>query len=136
MNEHGKLSVKAVAIGLVVDIGGSLGVGFLVGIVTGIYLGVKGVPPDRMAQTLYGSFVFLLVSLIIGLFFTGLGGYIAAKIAKTAELKHAFVLGILVELLGVLFIVLSSNPGSPAFNIVGLILTIPIAVLGGYLAKP
>jgi hypothetical protein len=131
-----KFSVKAVLIGWVVDIGGSLGVGFLVGVFAGIYLIIKGVSPDRMEEAIYSSFGFLLTSLIIGLFFTGLGGYIAAKIAKTAELKHAFVVGLLSALTGMLYIVLSSNPGPPSFNIVGLTLVIPIAVLGGYLAKP
>lgn len=131
-----KFSVKAVVIGLLIDIGGTLGVGFLVGVFVGIYLIVKGVPPDRMEEAIYSSFGFLLLSLIIGLFFTGLGGYIAAKIAKTAELKHAFVVGLLSTLTGMLYIVLSSNPGPPAYNIVALTLAIPIAVLGGYLAKP
>ena len=84
-------------------------------------------------QQLTASIGFNFSLLFAGLFFTVLGGYIAAKIAKIAELKHALAVGILSLLTGGLIAVIFRIPIKNWFDWSCYLLTIPLALLGGYI---
>lgn len=143
MTDKNKLNKKAVIIGLLVDIAGSIVVWLVIAVVAGIIIGTRLAITEpglksaeitaRIEQQLTPSVGFNLSFLFIGLFFTGLGGYIAAKIAKFAELKHAFAVGILSLVTGVLVTVIFRIPIKNWFDWSGYLLTIPLALLGGYI---
>lgn len=90
---------------------------------------------DAQMQLVIGEVIqdpgYLTAALILGTGTTVLGGYIAARLATSVPYYNAFafaVLGIVVTLL--------TAEGLPLwFLIVGLLVTIPAALLGAYLAK-
>jgi hypothetical protein len=80
-----------------------------------------------------------LISLFGTTFFTGLGGYIARRLTPTNSFINSLSFGVINVLLGIVFFIsLHSHdtvmPGWKAF--LGFVLTIPAALLGGYLAAP
>ncbi len=126
------LSIKAIIIGLLVDIGGTFAFSFVVGIISvAVFLATgRDVKELEAIATTQG---FLIPSLIAGLLFTSLGGFVAAHIAKKAEMKNAFVLGILSLAFGLGTTVLMPDPATGWYDITGVLLIIPFALLGGYL---
>ena len=122
--------VKAVAIGLVVDIGGT----FLFGAGLSIaWFVAAGLPDDAQAlEQLTQSPAYLLASMIVGGAFTVLGGYVAARIANHAEYRYALYLGLWSLAFGVLLVYWSPSP-QPGQDIVALLLVVPCALAGGYL---
>jgi hypothetical protein len=87
--------IKAVAVGLAVDLGGSIAVTILLVIAYRIVLGAMGVSAEEIesvtANMPTDSALFYLATLA-GLAFSGLGGYVCARIAKGAELKLGAIL--------------------------------------------
>lgn len=74
---------------------------------------------------------FLLGSMILGTLATIVGGYVVARIAKREPYLNAGVIGVLGIVLGV---ILAKN--YPLwFNVLGFVLVLPAALLGGHLAK-
>lgn len=94
-------------------------------------LASTGMPEDEVMarmKTLSG----LLLSLIIGLGSTGLGGYAAARMAKQNEVLH----GMLVAAAGIAIALIFREKGLPFwFEIAGFVLMPPAGVAGGYLGK-
>ncbi|MFC1613914.1 hypothetical protein ACFL5K_01305 [Gemmatimonadota bacterium] len=135
MSTKRKFSIKAVIVGWLVDVLGSQIFGGILGVVAGVILVTKGTIDQETMQAYFSNSVwFLTVGFILGLCFTMLGGYLAARIAKFAELKHALGVGILSLVTGSLFVLLTgANPGSTWLLLAALILTVPAALLGGYL---
>jgi hypothetical protein len=75
---------------------------------------------------------FLLVSIIFGTLSTILGGYIAAQVAKNNYYMNAAVIGVLGMVLGAL----TATDYPPWFSLLGFLLVLPAALLGGHLARP
>ena len=74
----------------------------------------------------------LLLGLIIGLGCTGLGGYVAGRMAKQAEVLH----GLLVAVIGMVIALIFREIGVPAwFDILGFAAMLPAGMAGGYLAE-
>jgi hypothetical protein len=74
-------------------------------------------------------------TLALRLFFTFMGGYTAAYIAGVRELEHALVMGFFSELTVVVLTLRSPQP-APDWYYAGLfILTVPVAVFGGFLRR-
>lgn len=75
---------------------------------------------------------FLLGSVILGTLSTLVGGYVAARVAKREPYLNAGAIGVLGIVLGMLM------PGNYPlwFDLSGLLLVLPAALLGGHLAKP
>ena len=74
----------------------------------------------------------LLLGLIIGLGCTGLGGYVAGRMAKQAGVLH----GLLVAVIGMVIALIFREGGDPAwFDIVGFAGMLPAGMLGGHLAQ-
>ena len=75
---------------------------------------------------------FLLWSLILGTLSTIVAGYVAAQIAKKEPYLNAGVVGVLGIAIGLIF----SADYPLWFNVLGFLLVIPAALLGGHLARP
>jgi hypothetical protein len=74
---------------------------------------------------------YLTAALILGTGSTILGGYLAARLARTVPYFNALAFGVLGVVLGVL----TSSELPTWFRVVGLGLTVPAALLGAWFAK-
>lgn len=83
------------------------------------------------AQVLYQDVRYLTLGLILGTMSTVLGGYLAARLARAVPYFNALAFGVL----GLLISLIGSSELPLWFNIVGLLLTLPAALLGGHIAK-
>lgn len=133
MDDVRKLNIKAVIIGWLVDTVGTFIAGIFIGIIAGILFTAKGIPPEQLEAELAASKAFLNLLLFVGFSLTFIGAYTAAFIAKTDEIKHALMVGILSLVTGLLFTAIASPAGPSPFLI--SLFVIPFAVLGGYLRK-
>jgi hypothetical protein len=94
---------KAIALGLVVDIGGSLIGTVLLALVYGVALGAAGVKREDIAAAMQASATdswFFYVGMLVGLGFSVLGGYVCARIARRSELKLGAILAALSAISG------------------------------------
>src|SRR5512139_446420 len=74
----------------------------------------------------------LLLGLVIGLGCTGLGAYVAGRIAHQAERLH----GVLVAVIGMVIALVFREGGIPAwFDVLGFAAMLPAGLGGGYLAE-
>lgn len=123
------LNVRAVLIGSLVDIGGSILVGGAVFAVIGALAGAS--TPEQFTALLDGSMPLQLASLALGLLFTAIGGYAAARMVRGTERIQAFGVGVVSTLIG--FTVVFASPESSPFwlQAASLMLTIPAAFAGG-----
>ncbi len=136
MNNSRKINLKAILIGFFVDIGGTTLASFVYALIMGIILAVQGVPPTEIEAKMAQGPAVYLSSLVIGFVFTFLGGYVAGRIAKTAEVLHGGMVGVIGVLLGLaLYTPLNFSAYPVGFTMVGFALAIPLALLGGYVAK-
>jgi len=73
---------------------------------------------------------FIVLAFVVGMFCTAMGGFVAARMAYQVPLYHA-------ALVGVLGIMLGAYIGTQwgFWEIAGLLFTLPVAILGGYLAR-
>ena len=118
-----RISIKAVLLGF----GAMLVLDTLVGIVLYGTFGGGGTAEQAVSEAVANP-AFLLVSAVLGSLTTAAGGYLAARIAKSYPYFNALALGLLGAVFGLLF-----WPQYPAwFNILGLVLVVPAALLGGH----
>ena len=95
-------------------------------------LGEKLSPQDIITNTA------LAPQLIMGLLMTVLGGFIASRLARRDELRHALAVGVLLLITSILTTVASKETFlliPKWYQIIGLSLTLPAALLGGYFGK-
>lgn len=126
-----KINIKSVFLGFLVDIVGSLLVGFIIGIIAAILYVAKGNRIDGFEQFYYSNLPIMIISLIVGLLFVILGGFIAGKVAKQDEILNACSVGMVGILFGLFFC--WSLP--LWYNIASFLLIMPCAYLGGLIAK-
>ncbi|MBI4684424.1 MAG: hypothetical protein HY755_04410 [Nitrospirae bacterium] len=126
-----EISIKAVIIGLLVDIGGTFAFSFVFGILAALLL-LATERDIKELETISETPGFLVPSLFVGLLFTSLGGYVAGRIAKQAEIKNAFALGMTSATLGVMFMIFLPDAKPIWLDFAGLSLIIPFALIGGY----
>jgi len=126
----------AILIGTLVDLCGSVAPVMAFGFIQGFRMASQGVPEaERQARltALFQNPVMLLGGLVLGAAFSFLGGFVAARIAKNAEIMHSGVVGGIGTVLGLLF--LASPESGPLWaEVAGILLTIPVAILGGHVA--
>ena len=98
-------AVKAVMVGAVTDIVGSMIASFVFFIAYGAYLAMTGDSPEeigaRTGDVGFDSPVGILVN-IVGCLFSVLGGYVCARIAKHSEYKLGGILSAVSVALGIL----------------------------------
>jgi len=88
-------AVKAVVVGLAVDLGGTMAFAVLFGIAHGIYLLSSGETPEHIqsAKNAFGYDTPLgILGFIIGCLFSVLGGYVCARIARYREYRLGLVM--------------------------------------------
>lgn len=118
---------KAVIVGALVD---NLGTMFSVSLLI-MALSSTGFQESEVMDRLK-SLSGRLLTLIIGLGWTMLGGYTAARMAKRDEFPH----GALVAVVGIVIALVFREEGIPAwFEIIGLVCMLPAGMAGGSLAK-
>jgi hypothetical protein len=128
------IRAKAVLLGLLTDIGGSICVGLVLGVVIGIVAAISGdVSPGHIAA-LRQNFALKLTGLFGTTLFTALGGYVAARIARATPLANSLAVGIVSLLLAITLVAVFPGVSPPWKIIAGCIITIPAALLGGYFA--
>lgn len=94
--------VKAVLFGVLADIGSTLVAGLMIGVVYGIILASAGVPMEQLEQAMQYSPIGL-ISLLVGLLCSVLGGYVCARIANHNEYRLAAITGFISMMIGLLF---------------------------------
>lgn len=99
--------IKAIVVGLIVDIIGSSIFGILIGIIYSAFLLNKGLAIEEIEKILNSAgglnTIFGLIGNIGGLLITMLAGYICARIVNYNEYKIVGILGILSSLITYIF---------------------------------
>jgi hypothetical protein len=97
--------LKAIILGLVVDLVGTMVGSLLLGAIYGIALAASGASFDELAAAGEGvatdSWLFWITT-AMGLAFSVLGGYVCARIARRNELRLGAILALLSALIGYL----------------------------------
>lgn len=136
-----KISKKAIFYGFLVDVGGTFLSGAIIGLILGFVLRDRGIELELIIKNPFVLTLFFL----IGAGFSVIGGLVAALKGKHSYMKHAWYLGIITLALGIFVlaieyangIVASSLDKSAyeiALDILALLLTLPLVLLGGHLA--
>ena len=97
---------KAIALGLAVDVGGSLFATVILALIYGASLAAGGVKREDIAATMQATANdswFFYAGVALGLGFSVLGGYVCARIARRSELKLGAILAALSAVLGLAF---------------------------------
>ena len=127
-----RISVKAVGLGALTDIVGSLLAMAAVSLIVSILLGGQDVPAKELERQLQRP-GFLVPSLLLGLAFTTLGGFVAGRASGKSEMLHGAIVGSVGLVLSLLLWPLS--PSVPPWHAaVALLGGVPLGLLGGYLA--
>ena len=126
-----KISIKAILIGALVELAGTIIGRQIFRFIVVFIFASQGIPETEMESKLSSSPMFSVGSLIIGFGFVFFSGFIGARIAKFREILHASIIGVISVLSS-----LTTIPFTPLwFDIIVFLLTIPIAMFGGYIAK-
>ncbi len=130
MAQASRISIKALLVGMVVQL---LGLILLAG-VGGFYVGVHSRPGDTFSEKSFESIEprVLLGLIFLGLCVTTIGGYVAAMIAKRSHLLHGAIVSGLTSLW-----LLSGLPTEPLWYwMLSWLGSISFGILGGMLATP
>lgn len=128
-----RVNFKALALGILTDFGGTILASTIIFAMFAGNLASEQMSPEEieeMVKAATQSGGFLLTSLIVGLGFSALGGYVAARVAKKELYLNAGLVGVFSLLVGLL----SGSQGPIWFNVAGYLLVIPAALYGGYFA--
>lgn len=134
MDEQNKKSEKsfyflAVILGVIVD---NVGTFLSSACISLIFLSTQS-DNEQDLMKIYSYTGWLAAFLVIGMFWSFYGAYVAAKVAKRAEYFNAGCIGVIGAAVG--FDSLISNPGVAFwYQIIGLIVIVPVSLLGGHVA--
>src|SRR6266568_8406199 len=98
-----RMNIRAITIGALVEVGGSLTLGLVFNIVYAVMLAAQRVPQAEMKNRMLGDQSYFVVSLLVGFVCILAGSYIAARMAPTREMIHAGAVGLVGIAAGVLF---------------------------------
>jgi len=90
--------------------------------------------PDLSAEEEPGVSI-LIITLVLGLLFAVVGGYIAAVIARGNEMKIGVALGLIMIVLGILTMFMEEGVKPLWWHGTSLVLLVPCTVLGASLRK-
>jgi len=127
--------VKAVLVGLAVDIGSTFAFGIVLSIVVGVVMIGAGGTTEDTAALYAGSTLLKAAMMAIGAGCTVLGGYVAARIANRTELNVALMFGLCSLAAGELLSRWMDSGADGLEHAVFLFITIPAALFGGWLYK-
>jgi hypothetical protein len=125
--------VKAIIIGLLVDIVGSFVLVFILGIVYSVMLASQGLTPEEIEYRLtnldpYSTFS--LICMFFGGLMTVIAGYICAKVVNYSEYKFALILGFISAMVGYMA---GESYYSTLDNIFLVLLALGCALFGAWL---
>jgi len=127
-------AAKAIVLGALTDIGGSMLAGIIFYLLYGIYLGATGNSiedmgkPLSMADASNSPMGFLMN--MVGCLFSVLGGYVCARIAKHSEYRLGVILAVVTVSLG--FLMMAGGETDPLAGIYSL-LTVAAVMVGSHL---
>ena len=126
---------KAVLFGVTTDLFGTTIAGMVLLVLFSGMLVAQGQAPEDISPMLLQSNQYLFLSLVVGLSFTVLGGYVAARVANHLEYRHGLIVGVIVLIIGEIMV--SGDPtGIPlSIRVIGDLLAVPAAVLGAHLRR-
>jgi Na+/H+-translocating membrane pyrophosphatase len=125
----------AISAGLAADVLGTFVGSIVVTIVLGVWLAGQGVTADGMHAFMADSGAFQVFSLLFGLAFTMLGGYVAAHVANFRELWHGMVLGIASLAFGELYVAIADADIALWQRIASWLLIVPAGIYGAFLYR-
>ena len=130
-----KPHLRAALLGAAVDLGGST---FVLGTATTLLIAVlaaNGATQEQLYLAPYKLTPYLMAMVLIGLFFNGLGGFVAARIANQRHMLIGAAAAMPCMLLGLLGLLNPLPNYYPLWVIlVGWFFCIPSGALGGYIA--
>jgi len=132
----GKLSIVAIIVGFLVDIGVTFALLIALGIVTVVIMLSSAASPGDLEANASNSPIFNLLSLAIGCFGTLCGAYVAGWVAKHSEMRHAIGVGIVSLCFGIALLPLTYGSQPIWLTAAAILLALPSAWLGGYLRQP
>lgn len=125
------IQLKAIFSGTLFDIVGTLIFGSIFTFIAAIPYSNADLSPAEIELQLRGSLFFQTLNIVNGFFFTSMGGYIAARIAKRALMKHAVLTGAASIAIAVIFVALIPEASLRWYDMITLLLMLPAAALGG-----
>lgn len=126
-----KLKTWPIVVGILIDALGSIGVGVLYFIGIFGWQIARGAPPSDEAL----STPHLIVTEIVGLCLTAVGGFVAARMARTEHIQHGIAVGIGALLVWLLVERVSPSESLPVwYETVSFVGVVPAGALGGYVA--
>jgi hypothetical protein len=131
-----RINIRAITIGSLVEVGGSLTLGLVFNIIYAAILAAQRVPQAEMKNRMLGDQSYFVVSLVVGFVCIAAGSYIAARMAPTRAMIHAGVVGFVGIAAGVLFSLGPDTARWPSwFLLISFGFTLPVALLGGFVAR-
>ena len=126
---------KAVLFGVTTDLFGTTIAGMVLLVLFSGMLVTQGQAQEDISAMLLQSNQYLFLSLVVGLSFTVLGGYVAARVANHLEYRHGLIVGVIVLIIGEMMV--SGDPtGLPlSIRVIGDLLVVPAALLGAHLRR-
>jgi len=127
-------AIKAVALGLMTDVGGSMVSSLLFFMVYGAYLGVTGGTEEDLMSMARSNGVdspMALALSMVGCMFSVLGGYICARIAKHAEYRLGAILAVCSVVSG--WLLAGDSEANPAMTGLFSLLTVASVMTGAHL---
>lgn len=128
--------VKAVLLGALVDIGGSLILSTVMGIAMVMFLSQQNMTPEQIGEafaSMPGGSLFRIVGMVLGTGMSMLAGYVCARIARRRDFKLAGILGAISVSAGYLF---SGDPNSVGVNLFNAVVTFAAVLAGARLGMP
>ena len=134
-----KISVKGVLVGGIVDIVSTVVLGLPFALYTVLKLDLSNIPKKRIESTItvaiHGNVPLYIAQLLVGMACSVLGGYVAAWLAKHDELLNGGLSAFLCVGLGVYTIALGKDSHPHWIQILLLVASPALAILGGYLMR-
>ena len=128
------VNIKAIFIGFVSDFAASTIFGIALSFFMAVVLAIKGYKDAELETQLIGLLdgtTYRILSLIVGLGFTMMGGYLAGRIAKSGEYFHSGAVGLLNVFFGLFFIGMYFS----WYSVIAFLLVFPAAIIGGDMAR-
>ena len=127
---HRGSGIKAVSLGVLIDLGGTILISVIFIVVYGFYLAASGMRPEAVASAISSAghdATIQGVLAIPGCLLSVLGGYVCARVARHSEYR----LGLIVAVISMLFAVwMGQENYSLAMNAVLAIATLASVMLG------
>ncbi len=129
-------SIRAIAVGVAVIVGGSLMMTTIIGVVAIAGMISRHDTGPKILSQLTGSFGLVLAGAMGGWLMNIAGGYLAAMRAGRHWIGHGFWTGMFAAPLSLAVIALLGDPGPLWLTVASMVLIVPFATLGGWLAAP